>query len=94
MKGAPMTYRVATSQSDDDMPIEELDLSVRAYNCLKRSGIRSVAQIFALSRQELLAIRNMGSPGRHNLYICLVERGLMDRYHPRAPFTIDDGTLE
>lgn len=89
-----MTYRVATSQGDDDIPIEELDLSVRAYHCLKRSNILRVAQIFALSREELLAIRNLGSLGRHNLYICLVERGLMDRNHPRPPFTIDDGTIE
>lgn len=89
-----MTYRVATSQNDDDMPIEDLDLRVRTYNCLRRSGIRSVAQIFALNRQELLAIRNLGRANYHELYMRLVERGLMDRSHPRAPFTIEDGTIE
>lgn len=89
-----MVYRVATSQSDDDIPIDALDLSVRTYNCLKRSNIHSVAQIFALSRQELLAIRNLGRVQYHELYVRLVERGLMDRDHPRPPFTIDDGTIE
>jgi len=89
-----MNHHIATSLGDDDTPIEALDLCVRTYNCLRRSGVRKVAQIFALSRQELLAIRNTGSVQYHELYVRLVERGFMDRAHPRSPFTIDDGTIE
>lgn len=88
-----MNQHIATSLGDDDTPIEALDLRVRIHNSLRRSGVRKVAQIFALSRQELLAIRNMGRAEYHDLYVRLVERGFMDRAHPRSPFTIDDGTI-
>ncbi|GAG85520.1 unnamed protein product, partial [marine sediment metagenome] len=40
--------------------IEELELSVRAYNCLKREGIDSVEKLLEYSEGELLDIRNFG----------------------------------
>lgn len=40
--------------------IDELGLSVRAHNCLKRSGITTITQLLELSESDLLAIRNMG----------------------------------
>ena len=40
------------------IPIEELDLRVRTYNCLKRSGINKVGQLLSRRREEILAIRN------------------------------------
>jgi DNA-directed RNA polymerase subunit alpha len=46
-----------------ETPIEELELSVRAYNCLKRAGITKVGEILekmALGEDEILAIRNFG----------------------------------
>ena len=43
------------------MNIEELDLSVRAYNCLKRAGINTVEQVCQMSAWELSKIRNMGN---------------------------------
>jgi DNA-directed RNA polymerase subunit alpha len=43
-----------------DTPIEELDLTVRAYNCLKRSGITKVGQVLQMSEDDLLAVRNFG----------------------------------
>ncbi|MBI2849142.1 MAG: DNA-directed RNA polymerase subunit alpha [Chloroflexi bacterium] len=48
------------STRDYERPIEELDLSVRAYNCLKRSGITKIGQILEMSPEELLAVRNFG----------------------------------
>jgi len=45
---------------DYDRPIEDLDLSVRAYNCLKRSGITKVGQLLEMSEDDLLAVRNFG----------------------------------
>lgn len=45
------------------MPIEELDLSVRAYNCLKRAGIDSVGELKSISGDELRNIRNLGLKG-------------------------------
>nr|ARO90972.1 DNA-directed RNA polymerase subunit alpha [Corynoplastis japonica] len=44
----------------NQVPIEELQLSVRAYNCLKRAQIHSVADLLEYSQEELLEIRNFG----------------------------------
>ena len=44
-----------------EMTIEELDLSVRSYNCLKRAGIHSVRQLVEFSENDLLNIRNFGA---------------------------------
>lgn len=44
----------------DDMPIEELELGVRSYNCLKREGIETVGDLVAKSDQELMCIPNFG----------------------------------
>jgi len=41
--------------------IEELSLSVRAYNCLRRTGLITVGQVLEKSEEELRAIRNMGA---------------------------------
>lgn len=43
-----------------EMEIDELDLSVRAYNCLKRAGIDTVADLIQLNKDELSGIRNLG----------------------------------
>jgi DNA-directed RNA polymerase subunit alpha len=43
-----------------DTPIEALGLSVRAYNCLKRSGLMTVGAVLEKSEEELLALRNFG----------------------------------
>jgi DNA-directed RNA polymerase subunit alpha len=42
------------------MPIEELELGVRSYNCLKREGIETVGELVAKSDQELMCIPNFG----------------------------------
>ncbi|MDR3053200.1 MAG: DNA-directed RNA polymerase subunit alpha, partial [Coriobacteriales bacterium] len=41
--------------------VEDLDLSVRSYNCLKRAGIHSVRQLVEFSENDLLNIRNFGA---------------------------------
>jgi len=46
-----------------DAPIEDLELSVRAYNCLKRAGISKVGEVLErlqMGEDEMLAIRNFG----------------------------------
>ena len=58
-----------------DTPIEELDLSVRAYNCLKRSGLTTVGAILERSEEELLALRNFGEKSYEELRDKLVFRG-------------------
>ena len=43
-----------------NMPIEELDLTVRSYNCLKRAGIENVDELTQRTEDEMLRIRNLG----------------------------------
>ena len=43
-----------------ETPIEELDLSVRSYNCLKRAGINSVAELAQKSEEDMMKVRNLG----------------------------------
>ncbi|BCL79545.1 DNA-directed RNA polymerase subunit alpha [Ktedonobacteria bacterium brp13] len=48
-------------------PIEELDLSVRAYNCLKRGGITKVGQALSMNEEDLLGVRNFGEKSLQEL---------------------------
>lgn len=42
------------------MTIEELDLSVRSYNCLKRAGINTVQELTQKTEEEMMRVRNLG----------------------------------
>ena len=55
------------------IPIEELDLSIRSYNCLRRAGIDSVGQLRRLSEDDLLHIRNLGRKGIEEIKQKLLE---------------------
>ena len=82
-----MTYHVATSLEDsEDTPIEELDLAVRTYNCLKRSKINTVGQLLALRKEELLGIRNFNAQNYKEVREQLIAHGFMDQDHPGGPF--------
>ncbi len=43
-----------------EMTIDELDLSVRAFNCLKRAGINTVAELVAKNQEDMMKVRNLG----------------------------------
>ena len=43
-----------------EMTIEELDLSVRSFNCLKRAGINTVEDLISKSEDEMMKVRNLG----------------------------------
>ena len=58
-----------------DTPIETLELSVRAYNCLKRSGLVTIGSILERSEEELLALRNFGEKSYEELRDKLVANG-------------------
>ena len=51
---------VAVEEEAPTMTIEELELSVRAYNCLKRASINSMAELLKKSEHDLLNIKNFG----------------------------------
>jgi DNA-directed RNA polymerase subunit alpha len=66
-----------TSMSPDlDLPIEELDLSERPRNCLKRARIDSIGQLVQKTEDDLLAITNFGSKSLEEVIQKLDERGL------------------
>src|SRR5258708_2655563 len=57
-----------------DTPIEELDLSVRAFNCLKANEIQTVGQLLQKREEELLALRNFGRKSLDEIKQKLVEK--------------------
>jgi DNA-directed RNA polymerase subunit alpha len=71
-----------------EMAIEELDLSVRAYNCLKRAGLTRVGEILermAQGDEEMLVIRNFGQKSLEELKDSVRSKGL-DRFLPASIF--------
>ncbi len=62
--------------SDYAITIEELNLSVRSYNCLKREGINSVGELVTKSEPELVEIRNFGQKSIEEVKAKLEELGL------------------
>lgn len=60
-----------------DLPIEELDLSTRTYNCLKRADITRVGQVLELDEKQLLAVRNLGQKSMDEIRDKLIERNLL-----------------
>ena len=59
-----------------DMTIEELELSVRAYNCLKRAGINSVAELVQRNQEDMMKVRNLGRKSLEEVEQKLQELGL------------------
>jgi DNA-directed RNA polymerase subunit alpha len=60
-----------------DMPIEELDLPMRAYNSLKRNNIVKVGQLLQLKDDDLLRMRNFGKKSLDEMKERLRMRGFM-----------------
>ncbi len=73
-----------------ETPIEELDLSVRAYNCLKRSNITKVGQILSMNEEDLLAVRNFGEKSLQELR----ERLIMKHFLPNPRTVGGTATLD
>lgn len=59
-----------------DTPIEDLELSVRAYNCLKRQGVNTIGQLVECTENDLLNVRNFGAKSIEEVKDKLVEMGL------------------
>ncbi len=59
-----------------DMTIDELDLSVRSYNCLKRAGINSVQELAKLDEADLMRVRNLGKKSMDEVRQKLASLGL------------------
>lgn len=59
-----------------DTAIEDLDFSVRTYNCLKRAGINSVGDLVARSEDDMMKVRNLGKKSLEEVIVKLEELGL------------------
>ena len=75
-----ITFKSETSDISDSsdptsqIPIEELQLSVRAYNCLKRAQINSVSDLLDYTQEDLLEIKNFGQKSAEEVIEALQER--------------------
>ena len=59
-----------------DLPVEDLDLSVRSFNCLKRAGIQTVGELVKKTEDEMMKVRNLGKKSLKEVKDKLEERGL------------------
>ncbi len=78
-----------------DVPIEDLELSVRAYNCLKRAGITKVGEVLERlekGEEEILAIRNFGRKSLNELVDRLDQKGFLSAisYQPNVAAELED----
>ena len=63
-----------------EMTIEELDLSVRSYNCLKRAGINTVDELVQRNEEEMMKVRNLGRKSLEEVQQKLLGLGLSLRH--------------
>jgi DNA-directed RNA polymerase subunit alpha len=76
LPGAGAAQAPVASSGMDDILIEELELGVRSYNCLKRAGIQTVGELLQKSESELGAIPNFGRKSIEEVVETLEARGL------------------
>jgi DNA-directed RNA polymerase subunit alpha len=72
----------AALAADMALPIEDLDLTVRSYNCLKREGIHTVGELLARSEADLMDIRNFGSKSIDEVKVKLHSMGMQLKDSP------------
>ena len=72
-----------------DMKIEDLDLSVRSYNCLKRANINTVGELTQKTEEEMMKVRNLGRKSLKEVVQKLREIGL-DLKNSTSSFDDDD----
>jgi ribosomal protein L17 len=66
------------------LPIEDLDLTVRSYNCLKREGVHTVGELVARTESDLLDIRNFGQKSIDEVKVKLHQLGLSLKDSPAS----------
>ena len=59
-----------------ELSIEELDLSVRSYNCLKRAGINTVEDLANKTEEDMMKVRNLGRKSLEEVLNKMTELGL------------------
>ncbi|CAH1855887.1 DNA-directed RNA polymerase subunit alpha [Convivina intestini] len=64
------------ASSTDSAPIEDLDLSVRSYNCLKRAGINTIVELTDRTEDDMMKVRNLGRKSLDEIQEKLTDMGL------------------
>ena len=72
-----------------EVPIEDLNLTQRSYNCLKREGIHTIGELVKRSEQDLLDIRNFGQKSIDEVKDKLTSMGLSLKQSPLGLDQID-----
>ena len=67
--------RVGRPLITDERPVEDLELTVRSYNCLKREGVDTIGQLATMTEEELMNIRNLGMKSVDEIRSKLIEYG-------------------
>lgn len=67
MKTEEQLARLNIPDEKYNMPVEQLDLSVRTMNCLRRAGITTVGELLSKGEKELLSLRNFGQKSKQEL---------------------------
>ena len=76
------TAEVMVEKTDDEkgkaleMNIDELELSVRSYNCLKRAGINTVQELCSKTPEDMMKVRNLGRKSLEEVLAKLKELNL------------------
>lgn len=78
-RGYEEGYRAGKIQSSgckaDALTIEDLFLSVRSYNCLKRSGVETVSELEAMKNEDFIKVQNLGYKSLEEIYKKLISIG-------------------
>ncbi len=96
MKAEERAIRLSIPDEKYNMPVEQLDLSVRTMNCLRRSNIATVGELIAKGPKELLKLRNFGQKSYQEIEDRLEAIGLSltPKTENETPAPAEDETVE
>jgi len=76
MKAEEQLIRLPISDEQYNMPVDQLNLSVRTMNCLRRGGITTVGEVLSRGEKGLLSLRNFGQKAKQEIEESLNALGL------------------
>lgn len=85
---------VATDNTVLDMRIEELPITTRSYNCLKRANINTVGELLQKSEEEMMKIKNLGRKSLKEIVVVLKEKGLNLKNSGNSTLFDDDDDID
>ncbi len=77
-----------------ETPIEELDLTTRTSNCLRRADITKIGQLLQMDQKDLLAVRNLGQKSIDEIREKLIEHKFLSVSEPSDEVAVTNGAAE